>query len=226
MNPLLLDSLWPMSAPGQQFDAYALRPRDFNTTLHEQFTQGVPNRGFKLISSASFLKEFPIQTCHTAFSLTLSPIVMPFSIAACCAVWSCVRAPLRSSVTPTDGQARAAGQSRAVWGRVPTHACCSGTMCPTDAKARARGTAMQKLRIVTVGISDGRSLTRPFRDARSFLSPRLWPVLTWTRTPRKFGVCPSFKDHFLPPRAKPPRCDSPLSIAVGARRGAGTAPRS
>ena len=32
-------------------------------------------------------------------------------------------------------------------------------------------TAMQKLRIVTLGISGGSSLTRPFRDARRFPSP-------------------------------------------------------
>jgi hypothetical protein len=31
-----------------------------------------------------------------------------------------------------------------------------------------RGAAMQSLRIVTVGVSGGRSLTRPFRDARRF----------------------------------------------------------
>jgi hypothetical protein len=30
-----------------------------------------------------------------------------------------------------------------------------------------RGTAMKRLRIVTIGISGGRSLTGPFRDARS-----------------------------------------------------------
>jgi hypothetical protein len=34
-------------------------------------------------------------------------------------------------------------------------------------------TAMQKLRIVTLGISGGRALTRPFRDARRFPSTRL-----------------------------------------------------
>ena len=34
-------------------------------------------------------------------------------------------------------------------------------------------TAMQKLRIVTVGSSGGRSLTRPLRDARGFPSTRL-----------------------------------------------------
>jgi hypothetical protein len=33
--------------------------------------------------------------------------------------------------------------------------------------------AMQKLRIVTCGISGGRSLTRPFRDARRFPSTQL-----------------------------------------------------
>jgi hypothetical protein len=35
-----------------------------------------------------------------------------------------------------------------------------------------RPTAMQKLRIVTWGFSGGRSLTRPFRDARRFPSTR------------------------------------------------------
>jgi hypothetical protein len=34
-------------------------------------------------------------------------------------------------------------------------------------------------------------------------------VLTCTRTTRKFGILPSFKDHFLSPRAKPLRHDSP-----------------
>ena len=37
----------------------------------------------------------------------------------------------------------------------------------------AHRTAMQKLRIVALGISGGRSLTRPFRDARRFLSTGL-----------------------------------------------------
>jgi hypothetical protein len=57
-------------------------------------------------------------------------------------------------------------------------------------------TAMHKLRIELFGISGGRSLTRPFRDARRFLSPELYPVLTCTRTPRTFGICPSFKGLF------------------------------
>jgi hypothetical protein len=33
------------------------------------------------------------------------------------------------------------------------------------------------MRIVTLGISGGRSLTRPFRDARRFPSTRLQPVV-------------------------------------------------
>jgi hypothetical protein len=55
----------------------------------------------------------------------------------------------------------------------------------------------EKLRIVTLAISGGRSLTRPFRDARQFPSTCLLLVLTCTRTPRTFGICPSFKGHFL-----------------------------
>ena len=31
-----------------------------------------------------------------------------------------------------------------------------------------------------------------------------------TRTPRTFGICPSFKGHFLSPRAKPQSFDSQL----------------
>ena len=69
-------------------------------------------------------------------------------------------------------------------------------------------TAMQKLRIVTVGISGGRALTRPFRDARRFPS--------YTMVPRTegyvydVGVCPSFKDPSLSRRAKPCSYDSQL----------------
>ena len=71
-------------------------------------------------------------------------------------------------------------------------------------------TATQKLRISTSGISGGRSLTRPFRGARRFPSTRWYLVLTCTRTPRKFGICPSFKGHFLSPRAKPHQSDPQL----------------
>jgi hypothetical protein len=73
-----------------------------------------------------------------------------------------------------------------------------------------RCTARTKLRIVTCGISGGRSLTRPFRDACRFPSTRWYPVLTCTRTPRTFGICPSCKDPFLSRRAKPTRYDSQL----------------
>jgi hypothetical protein len=67
--------------------------------------------------------------------------------------------------------------------------------------------------------SGGRSLTRPFRDARRNPSPRIGvhPLLSWvkmqqviylktmmaTPTPRNIGMCASFKRHFLSPRAKP-----------------------
>jgi hypothetical protein len=49
-------------------------------------------------------------------------------------------------------------------------------------------TAMQKLRIVTCGISGGRTLTRPLRDARRFPSTRSYPVPRSSRTPRKFRI--------------------------------------
>ncbi len=64
-------------------------------------------------------------------------------------------------------------------------------------------TAMPKLRIVTVRISGGRSLARPFHDARRFPSTRWFPVPGATRTTLRFGICPSFKDPFLSRRAKP-----------------------
>jgi hypothetical protein len=68
------------------------------------------------------------------------------------------------------------------------------------------GAAMQKLRIGPFGISGGRWLTPPLRDARRFPSTRWYPVpgtQTPTRTPLGFGICPSFKGHFLSRRAKP-----------------------
>jgi hypothetical protein len=64
-------------------------------------------------------------------------------------------------------------------------------------------TAMKTLRIVTVGISGGRWLTRPLRDARQFHSTRWYPVPGATRTPLGFGICPSFKYHSLSRRAIP-----------------------
>jgi hypothetical protein len=91
------------------------------------------------------------------------------------------------------------------------------------------GTAMKKLRIVALGISGGRSLTRPFRGARRFPSTRWYPVPKATRTPRKFGICPSFKDHALSPV---PNLNSPIRngfIAVGGgsgQRGARRHPRA
>jgi hypothetical protein len=63
--------------------------------------------------------------------------------------------------------------------------------------------AMKKQRIVTLAISGGRLFTRPFRDARRFPSTRWYPVPRATRTTLGFGICPSFKDLFRSPRAKP-----------------------
>ena len=66
-----------------------------------------------------------------------------------------------------------------------------------------RHTAMKKLRIGLLGISGGRSLTRPFRDAHRFPSTRWYPVPEAARTTLGFGICPSFKGHCLSPRGKP-----------------------
>jgi hypothetical protein len=67
------------------------------------------------------------------------------------------------------------------------------TLPPRNAHQR---TGMQKLRIVRLG-SGGRSLTRPFRAARRFLSLSLSRSFPSKRTPRKFGMS-SFKEHFGP----------------------------
>jgi hypothetical protein len=64
-------------------------------------------------------------------------------------------------------------------------------------------TAMQNLRIVTLGISRGESLTWPLHNARRCVSTQLKPVLAFTRKPRKFGIFPLFKDYSLLDRPKP-----------------------
>jgi hypothetical protein len=92
-------------------------------------------------------------------------------------------------------------------------ACITRQWC---ARLGSRFFAMTNLRIATSEISGGRSLTRPFRDARRFLSLyMLVPGLTYTRTARKSGICPSFKGHFLSPRAQ--RYDSQLFTRRSAR---------
>jgi hypothetical protein len=55
-------------------------------------------------------------------------------------------------------------------------------VCGWQVRFEAGDTAMEKLRIVTLGISGGRSLTRPFREARRSPSTRLYPVLRATHT--------------------------------------------
>jgi hypothetical protein len=72
-----------------------------------------------------------------------------------------------------------------------------------EVEPSAAPTAMQKLRIVTLGISGGRSLTTPLRDARRFPSTRWYPVPGATRTTLGFGICSSFKDPSLSRRAQP-----------------------
>jgi hypothetical protein len=65
-------------------------------------------------------------------------------------------------------------------------------------------TAMKTLRIGLVGVSGGRSLTRPFRDARRFpwhdCSPCWSSNYAYTA---KLWICLSFGNHSLSPRAKP-----------------------
>jgi hypothetical protein len=62
---------------------------------------------------------------------------------------------------------------------------------------------MQRCESLTFGISGGRSLTRPLPAARRFPSTRLYSEPGATRTMLGFGICPSFKGHFLSRRAKP-----------------------
>jgi hypothetical protein len=69
--------------------------------------------------------------------------------------------------------------------------------------ARVLDSAVKKLRIVTLGISGGRWLTGPLRDARRFPSTRRYLDPGTTRTTLGFGICLSFKDHSLSPCAKP-----------------------
>jgi hypothetical protein len=67
----------------------------------------------------------------------------------------------------------------------------------------ARVQRWKSWRTVTLGISGGRSLSGPLRDARRFPSTRWYLVPGATRTSLGFGICPSFKGHFLSRRAKP-----------------------
>jgi hypothetical protein len=60
----------------------------------------------------------------------------------------------------------------------------------------------QVLRIVTCGISGGRSLTPPLRDARRVTSTLWYTVPGASRTTLGFGICASFEGHFLSPRAQ------------------------
>jgi hypothetical protein len=58
---------------------------------------------------------------------------------------------------------------------------------------------IQRWKKLRIGISVGDNLTRPFHDARRFPSPGLQPVPRATRTPRTFGICPSFRAIFCRP---------------------------
>jgi hypothetical protein len=83
---------------------------------------------------------------------------------------------------------------------------------------------MQKVRIVTVGVSGGRSLTRPLRDARRFPSTRVNSLPGATRTPLGFGIRPSFKGPFLSRRAKPKPNKKRLRTAGGGSGGGRDSP--
>ena len=81
-------------------------------------------------------------------------------------------------------------------------------------------TAVEKLRIVTLGVSGGGSLTGLFRDARRFPSTRWYTVPGATRTALGFGICPSFKGDSLSPHAKPLKSRFALFASLQAvRRG-------
>jgi hypothetical protein len=102
-----------------------------------------------------------------------------------------VASPIQSAASPNPPSRDARLESCCA-----THApvrCC-------DSTALQRGQC-QQVRIETFGSSGGRSIAhthkRPFRDARRCTSPGLKTILTCTRTTRTFGICPSFKDHFL-----------------------------
>jgi hypothetical protein len=95
----------------------------------------------------------------------------------------------------------------------PSHACQSSPrsnfpeslpwLCAAACCTSTRSTySDENLRIVTIEISGGRSLTGPFRDARRFPSTRSYPVPRATRTTLGFCIRPSFKDHSLSRRAK------------------------
>jgi hypothetical protein len=81
-------------------------------------------------------------------------------------------------------------------GRTTVRAPLCRFRIPAALSLLLRCTATQKLRIVTVGISGGRSLTGPLRDACRFPSTRWYPVPGATRTTLGFGICPSFKGPF------------------------------
>jgi hypothetical protein len=73
---------------------------------------------------------------------------------------------------------------------------------------QSAGRAASAYRIVTCGVSGGRSLMRSLRGARRFPSTRWYPVPGLRVRRWDMEVCPSFKGHFLSPRAKPWRYDS------------------
>jgi hypothetical protein len=88
-------------------------------------------------------------------------------------------------------------------------------------KFKAKGEGVQRCKICeeSLGISGGAHAAVTRRPPIS-LSTKV------PRTPRTFGMCPSFKDHSLSRRAKPCRCDSPLlhRCKGGAGGSAGDAP--
>jgi hypothetical protein len=66
-------------------------------------------------------------------------------------------------------------------------------------------TAMKKLRIVTLGVSGGRSLTRPFRDARRFPLETIVARTEGYTYAANVWIHPSFKGHSLSPVPNPSR---------------------
>jgi hypothetical protein len=82
--------------------------------------------------------------------------------------------------------------SGAAWKRsVSGVAACNGGPPYSDGKRCGKGFRV------------GDRSRAPLRDARRFPSTRWYPVPGATRTTLGFGICPSFKGHFLSRRAKP-----------------------
>jgi hypothetical protein len=104
------------------------------------------------------------------------------------------------SLTSCRSAARASSVRRSAASLSGEHEqCCTRTASALPSPLGTY-TAVKKSRVVTVGIR-WEIAHGPFRDARRLPSTRWYPVPGATRTTLGFGICPSFKDHFLSRRA-------------------------